>query len=553
MVLLLPPFHFGWLVWVVFAPVLLFLWSLGERKRFRKAFLVGLFAGSVGFLGLFSWLQTVTVLGWAVVSVYLALFPAFWAAIVATLADPRREPEGNSWSGSVRRAFWVASLWCGFEWLRGWLFTGFGWNGIGVAFHQTPIFAQSADLFGIVGLSFLPVFVQTVVVQVVLRLFSKGPAVARRQPHYDLAVAICLVAASFSYGRWRISSAGKGESMRLKTLMVQLDIKQEQTKRLADPLQIPIDYEAETIGALQSVPAERKPDWVILPESALDGRILRMPDETWGMANENFETLHQIGEEGSFTTIMGLVEVEGEKFNDQIAIKKNSRYWNSMAVFARDGSLQTFKKHHLVIFGEWIPFVEEIPLLKKIYEEQSGEEFNGSFSRGESLEPLSAQVGGNDVQIIPTVCFEDSVGRLVRKFTRDAPQVIVNVTNDGWFKESIGAEQHFANARFRAIELRRPLVRCANSGVTAAVDTLGMTRNPDTGKPQELRDEDGKTFFRGHLFADIDIPKHPQWTLYSVIGDWGVIGAAVLSLLWAMLVARRNRPVPADPYLPSFG
>ncbi|MDB6080637.1 MAG: lnt: apolipoprotein n-acyltransferase [Akkermansiaceae bacterium] len=140
----------------------------------------------------------------------------------------------------------------------------------------------------------------------------------------------------------------------------------------------------------------------------------------------------------------------------------------------------------------------------------------------------------------------------MRKFARDAPQVIVNVTNDGWFKESIGAEQHFANARFRAIELRRPLIRCANSGVTAAVDTLGLTRNPDTGKPQELRDEDGKTFFRGHLFADIDIPKHPQWTLYSAIGDWGVIGAAVVSWLWAMLVARRNRPVPAEP-LQSFG
>ncbi|MDB6076971.1 MAG: apolipoprotein N-acyltransferase, partial [Akkermansiaceae bacterium] len=366
MVLLLPPFHFGSLVWVVFVPVLLFLWSLGEKKRFRKAFVVGLCAGSVGFLGLFSWLQTVTVLGWAVVSVYLALFPAFWAGMVATLADPRREPQGNTWSGSVRRAFWVAALWCGFEWLRGWLFTGFGWNGIGVAFHQTPIFAQSADLFGIVGLSFLPVFVQAIGVQALLRLFSKEPAAAKRQPHYDLAVAICLVAAAFGYGRWRIFSYGKAESIRLKTLLVQLDIKQEQTRRLADPLQIPIDYEDETIGALQSVPAERKPDWVILPESALDGRILRMPDESWGMANENFETLRHFGEEGSFTTIMGLVEVEGEKLNDQIAIKKDSRYWNSMAVFARDGSLQTFKKHHLVIFGEWIPFVEEIPLLKKI-------------------------------------------------------------------------------------------------------------------------------------------------------------------------------------------
>jgi apolipoprotein N-acyltransferase len=547
MVLLFPPYHASWLVWVVFAPVLGFLWTLGPKRRFLKSFSVGGLAGTVGFLGIFSWLRTVTDLGWVIVSMYLALFPAFWAAFVGTLADPRRDPRGNNFAGSIRRAFWVAAMWCGLEWLRGWLFTGFGWNGIGVAFHDTPLFAQSADLFGVIGLSFLPVFVQTVAVQVLMRMFSKEE-VNRSQPHYDLAVAVCLIAAAVGYGRWRVSSYGKRESVRLKTLMVQLNIPQDAHNVGWKPEEIHMGYEDETSDALHDLPANRKPDWVIWPESALSGRVLRMPDQSWGMAEENFETLRRVHEDGGdFTTIMGLVEVEGEMLGDQMVIKEDSRFWNSMAIFPPDGGLKTFRKHHLVIFGEYIPFVDRFPFLAKIYEQQSGEKFMGGFSRGESLDPLPLKVGSNEVEMIPTVCFEDSVGRLVRKFTRDAPQVIVNVTNDGWFKESIGAEQHFANARFRAIELRRPLVRCANSGVTAAVDTLGLTRNPDTGKHQELRDAKGSTFLRGHLFADIDVPKHPQWTLYSVIGDWGVIGAALVAWVWAMFVGWHNRAAAREP------
>ena len=137
------------------------------------------------------------------------------------------------------------------------------------------------------------------------------------------------------------------------------------------------------------------------------------------------------------------------------------------------------------------------------------------------------------------MCFEDTLPRLLRKFERDGPQLIVNVTNDGWFKETPGAEQHFANARFRAIELRRPMIRCANTGVTAAVTTTGTTLHPGGGRPQELRDERGSTFTRGSLMAELEIPKDPPRTLYARIGDWGVILLGVLG--FGIGLARRGR------------
>ena len=91
---------------------------------------------------------------------------------------------------------------------------------------------------------------------------------------------------------------------------------------------------------------------------------------------------------------------------------------------------------------------------------------------GKTLAELMAALPAG-VQIIPLVCFEDTFGRLARKFVRDAPQLLVNCTNDGWFLHSAENEQHLASARFRCIELRRPMVRAANTGVTCAIDADG--------------------------------------------------------------------------------
>jgi apolipoprotein N-acyltransferase len=170
-------------------------------------------------------------------------------------------------------------------------------------------------------------------------------------------------------------------------------------------------------------------------------------------------------------------------------------------------------------------------------------EYGGSFTPGTSYEPLPIpNRTGACISAIPTVCFEDTVPRLVRHFVRPGPQVIVNVTNDGWFKESPAADQHFANARMRTIELRRPMIRCANTGVSAAIDSTGSTGHPDTGKPQLLVDAKGSHFTRGSLLTDLAIPIHPVFTLYARIGDWGVITLALAALAWAWLKRIRQTP-----------
>jgi apolipoprotein N-acyltransferase len=116
--------------------------------------------------------------------------------------------------------------------------------------------------------------------------------------------------------------------------------------------------------------------------------------------------------------------------------------------------------------------------------------------------------------------------------------VIINVTNDGWFKESAAADQHFAAARFRAIELRRPMLRCANSGVSAAIDSTGSTAHPDSGARQVLVDAKGSHFTRGSLLAELKVPLRPSFSLFAVIGDWGILLLAVLALVVAILTRK---------------
>ncbi len=577
MALLVPPFDLGGLVWVVMLPLLAALWTLGGRRAGWKGFGYGWLAGAACFLISLHWLSEVSWVGWLVVACYLALYPALWGMFAATWGNPWRErgvaeedriarkvrEKSGSGGGPLRDsllsmgfAFAVAGFWCGGEWLRGWVFTGFGWNTLGVAFHETPVMAQSADLLGICGLAFLPVFLQAVLLQVGRRLFDQARG-RRRGLRVDFGVAAVLVALAFCYGVWRISSLSSRDGARLKVLLVQLNIPQEAARRLWSPEEIHFGYEEETLQALRELVARdaarideamvdggslelSTPDWIMWPESALVGRVLRTDDGGWGTWGQNLETMERVMAEGEFTLVMGLNEVEGERLGDALVEKDGGRLWNSLVMFDPEGELQTFRKHHLVIFGEYIPLAEELPFLRRIYEQQSGAQYGGAFAKGEAFDPLEVEVDGREVGVIPTVCFEDTVPRLMRRFVRDGPQLILNVTNDGWFKNSAAAAQHFANSRFRAIELRRPMVRCANTGVSAAVNPLGSTAHPDTGERQELRDEAGSHLTRGWLLAEVVIPDRPGLSLYAVIGDWGVIGLGLAGLGMGWRIGRRR-------------
>ncbi len=564
---LIPPFDMVALAWICVLPMLAALWSLPARRAGLRGFALGWLAGFVCFGIQVSWLATVSWVAAIILPAYLALFWAAFGAFSATWGNPWRKrdaggrPTGTA-AASLCVAFQLAAVWAGLEWLRGWMLTGFGWNGLGVAFHETLVIAQAADIFGVAGLSFLLVFFQSVLLHAGRRLLQGLDR--HRLARWDFAFAVMLVAAAMCYGIVRTAIEGNRESIRLKTLLVQINIPQDAAHVLWEAHEVHMAYEEETLSALREIAARDEetlraaiesgestridlewPDWVMWPETALTGRILMTDDGVWGTWHENLETIRRVRESGPFHLIYGINELEAEILPDEtLAWKENGRVWNSLAVMDPDDELQTFRKHHLVIFGEYIPLVDTFPILRRIYEQQSGAAYAGGFTAGESFEPLEIETHGRTIGAIPSICFEDTVPRLKRKFVRPGPQVIVNVTNDGWFDESAAAAQHFANARFRAIELRRPMLRSANTGVSAAIDTRGSTVHPDDGSDQRILDESGSHFTRGSLLTELDIPLRPGFSLYALAGDWPLIGMALAGLAWAA-ARRRDKSSPA--------
>ena len=117
------------------------------------------------------------------------------------------------------------------------------------------------------------------------------------------------------------------------------------------------------------------------------------------------------------------------------------------------------------------------------------------------------------VRVAPLICFEDTVGDLVRRFVLNGANVLVDVTNDGWFLHSSGSRQHVANAIFRCVENRRPMVRAANTGVTCFMNEFGRVT-------QILQDDTGNTFNEGVLTGEINVPQDRQMSFYTRHGEW---------------------------------
>ena len=526
-------FESAWpMVFLCFQCLLPVLWGTRGRWVGWKGFGLGWVAGFTFFAINLKWLNTVTGAGALILPAYLALFWAAFGAFTASWGNPNRGGRSLGLSRMIYLAFANAAVWAGLEWLRSWLLTGFGWNGLGVMFHNAIglTLAQGADLFGVCGLSLVLVFSATAWCMSLSKKQTTG-----RQLRLNFLTTSVLsllpILLLYGYGKFRIASLEKLESVELSALLVQINAPQEAGRLLWDRAKVHMAYEDETLKGLKDKGAA---DLVIWPESALSGRLLRMDDGSWTMHVENFETINRVREGGKFTLIQGMTELEGETLAGQPVEKENSRIWNSLVVMSPEDQLQSFQKHHLVIFGETIPFVNEIPFLKKIYEDQSGSAYTGSFTEGQNLNPLTLDVNGIKVGLIPSVCFEDTVPRLERKFVRPGPQVIVNVTNDGWFKESEAAQQHFNNALFRAIELRRPMLRCSNTGVSGAVSITGEVVTT-------LVDEKGSHFTNGSVLAKIKVPLDPPFSLYALLGDWPIIGFGLIGLVMGW--RNRKRPI----------
>jgi apolipoprotein N-acyltransferase len=541
--------------WIWLLPLLSLLWPLNPGSPPpRRPFFLGYIAGLAFFLPDVTWVRHSSrvihgalddqwaglgpeLLGAAAVlglAAFLALYFALWTWFVARFASPRARLLSLSTPlvsnlESLRCSALAAAAWVACEWLRGWIFTGFGWNGLGVALHRNTTLIQIADTVGVAGLSFLPVFIACVAWVNLIRLVRhwRGASTLRTRLDFTLAMVLLLAVALYGMLRIRQHDSSPAESLTVRTLLVQPNVPQavrwagEDIRGLYQRLDERTRLYAEARNGQPSAI-----DLVVWPENALPIILDIDPDAT--AFHQSF--LNTVLGRGDFTLLTGV--------GTRAAI--DDQFHNSAVLF--HGSFenqQRAHKMHLVPFGEYLPFRDQLPFMQTLF----GGILPGDFRPGTSTEPLNALIGKSSpdapdkqpVQLIPLICFEDTVGRVARKFVRPGPQILANITNDGWFLLSRETRIHLNNALFRAIELRRPMLRAANTGVSCFIDPLGRVTS-------HLADpESGSTFIEGCLPANLSVPRSGALTFYARYGDVFALSCLALCSLVPIL-ARLRRP-----------
>jgi len=220
---------------------------------------------------------------------------------------------------------------------------------------------------------------------------------------------------------------------------------------------------------------------------------------------ETFDFVSQIATSNRVDLLLGAIDEEP------------NRVYNAALLFSPDGNPQLYRKVHLVPFGEYVPFRHSFPLFAAIVGDQVPEDFDAG------KEFTVFQLSDNHGKVAPLICFEDTIGELTRQFVLRGADFFANVTNDGWFLHSSGSRQHLANAIFRCVENRRPMVRAANTGVTCFVNEFGRVS-------QILRDDQGSIFEEGTLIGEIKIATEPSLTFYAQRGELFAKVCAALAL-----------------------
>jgi apolipoprotein N-acyltransferase len=367
---------------------------------------------------------------------YLALFPALGFALARLF-----------WTKDASRVLALAIGLTSAEWLRGHALTGFPWNAFGYALSEPLALAQTASLIGLWGMTFLAV-----------AIFASPAALidghsGGRKPWMAPVAALLLLAAMLIFGAVRLTLQPATTVANVKLRIMQPNLQQDVKFNYAAKAEVMQKY--LTLSDRASGPQStgvRDANILIWPESAFPFFLTREAD-----------AMAQIADLLPKGTVLITGSVRAPDLPPGVRI---TRAYNSIYVIDHDGSvLSVYDKLHLVPFGEYLPFQD---LMEKLGFVQLTKVIGGFIpgTRRRAMQIPDAPPA------LPLICYEAIFpGSVAARDNR--PGWMVNLTNDGWFGISTGPYQHLQQARLRAIEEGLPMVRAANTGISAVIDPLG--------------------------------------------------------------------------------
>jgi len=503
----LPPWNLWLLGWVAPVP---WLWLarlpvLPGRRPYWALY----FSGAAFWIATNHWLRLphpATSLGWFALSFYLACYVPLIVGLARVAA---RLGISIVVSGPV---LWVAA-----DQARAYVFSGFSMSSLCHSQYRQLTVIQIADVCGEFGVTFMMVLA--------------AAAIARGLPSSQTPLrlrwfALAIASVAFIWDRGLITGVEVAPSdQNVKIALIQGAIESEVKH---DPSKPPAIYDNYMDLSAQAIEKDREVQLIVWPETmypypywlvADDARPADGDEWTVDMLRNRADGLRDLiartAQLLGKPMLLGIATVE---FGDRAVKGFNS----ALYVDAAGKPLGRYDKQHRVMFGEYIPLADWFPWLYTMTPLTGGIEAGEraeSFTMAQS--PAKAQAGDRPVRVSPNICYETVLARVIRRQVvelrerGEEPDVLVNLTNDSWFRGSSELDLHLACGVFRAVELRKPLLIAANTGFSALIDQWGWII------------QQGPRRAEGVVIADVhkyDLPPSP----YLLYGDW---------LAWSCLAA----------------
>ena len=438
----LPPYNYFIINFITFSLFFIFIFNKKKRSLNSKYFFkYGWCFGFGYFLFSLYWVAISLTFDQSfksLIPVTIILLPAFLAIFYGLMTYLF----SIFYSKNVVSSFLIFSILFGIiEFFRGFVLTGFPWNLISFSFSNSIYFIQILSIIGTYSFNLI-----------CISLFTAPALFILRNSREEIIVCFLfiLVSAAFLiFGKIKDNNFNSLESVKnsytIKAISSNISIdrfysKQDELKIINEIIEL-------------SAPTKVGPTIFLWPEGIISDSYLRDMDIYQNLFLKNF------GEHDLI--IMGLNSVETK--ND------NNLFFNTMAIFNNKLDLiANYNKVNLVPFGEFIPFKNILSLmgLKTVTSNYQ------SFSSGETRIPLNIKNSKIDLNLLPLICYEIIYsGKLSRNNNFD---YIINISEDGWFGDSIGPKQHFSHSIFRSIESGKYIIRSANNGISAIINPMGI-------------------------------------------------------------------------------
>ena len=535
-----PPLNWSFAAWIAIAPLFLVLQSVGTRRALAYGFLWGYIHSITAFF----WLREIELAIPFVIGLILALYPAVWGALTPlisrwTLVPLEIQLKGSEVESTYRPKQWrrillcaiMAALWCFLEWVRSWFLSGFAWNFTAVTQWRNLPVIQICEYTGQYGVSFIIIFMN-VALAMTLRDIRDTISTGKYSRPLPMAVALILLMTAVLIGvpamlKYRTPVGGKREPGAPKTAILAASVIQGDIAQCRIPTPGQAENALKVYANLTRWAMLNKPDVVIWSETAVPIDY-RSP----GAFGKFYRyTMQKLQKESRIPIMFGTIDFDYEMLPN--TPPKELPCHNSVMLLDGNSKIvDKYHKMHLVPFGEYTPYGEYYPALKK------------AFGMGRDLTPGKRRTLFNlkdGVRAGACICYEDVFPDITRRLALKGANLIIVVSNDAWYPTSSEPEQHLANSVMRAVETRLPVIRAGNNSGSCLILRNGYLSDSVTTKQHAdgstSPDPSGKS--RGFAPFTIELLVDPQLTFYTKYGDSVfigfcalLVGAAFFNIAW---------------------